>query len=97
MTTRIKSTYKPFEKDHLVWLEAKNLRLGYNKKISTKHEGPFKITKVMGPITYQLQLPPSWKIHDVFHASLLTPHIETNIHSLSFPKPPAELIEDGPE
>ena len=38
MTTRIKSTYKPFEKDQLVWLEAKNLRLGYNKKISTKRE-----------------------------------------------------------
>jgi len=52
MTTRIKSTYKPFEKDQLVWLEAKNLHLGYNKKISTKREGPFKIIEVMGPVTY---------------------------------------------
>jgi len=97
MTTRIKSTYKPFQKDQLVWLEAKNLRLGYNKKISTKREGPFKIIEVMGPVTYRLQLPPAWKIHDVFHASLLTPHTETDIHGPSFPKPLAELIEDEPE
>lgn len=97
MATRIKSTYKPFEENQLVWLEAKNLRLGYNKKISTKREGPFKITEVMGPVTYRLQLPPAWKIHDVFHAVLLTPHTETDIHGPSFPKPPAELIEDEPE
>ena len=97
MATRIKSSYKPFLENQLVWLEAKNLRLGYNKKISTKREGPFKITEVMGPVTYRLQLPPAWKIHDVFHASLLTPHKETNIHRPSFPKPPTELIEDEPE
>ena len=30
-------------------------------------------------------------------SSLLTPHTETEIHGPSFPKPPAELIEDEPE
>jgi hypothetical protein len=85
MTTRIKTIYKPFQKDQLIWLEAKNLHLGYNKKISTKREGPFKISKVMGPVTYRLQLPPAWKIHDIFHTSLLTPYTETDIHSPSFP------------
>ena len=51
----------------------------------------------MGPVTYRLQLPPAWKIHDIFHASLLTPHTETDIHGPSFSKPPAELIKDKSE
>ena len=52
MATRIKSTFKPFTLDQKVWLEAKNLRLGNNKKIATKREGPFRITEVLGPVTY---------------------------------------------
>ena len=53
MATRIKSTFKPFTLDQKVWLEAKNLRLGNNKKIATKREGPFRIIEVLGPVTYR--------------------------------------------
>ena len=45
---------------------------------------------------YQLILPPQWKIHDVFHADLLTPYHETELHRPNFTMPPADLI-DGEE
>ena len=62
----------------------------------TKRHGPFKIRKVLSPITYQLELPPQWKIHDVFHVDLLTPYCKTELHRPNFMKPPPDLI-DGEE
>jgi len=44
-------------------------------------------------VAYCLKLPPHWKIHDVFHASLLMSYKETNIHSPNFIKPPPDIIE----
>ena len=56
MKNKIQSTYHPFKKGDHVWLEGMNLRLGYNKKIMTKQEGPFTINKILEPVTYQLKL-----------------------------------------
>jgi hypothetical protein len=60
-------------------------------------KGPFKIKEIMGPVTYKLELPLQWKIHNVFHGKLLTPYCETNIHGKNFPEPPPELIEGEDE
>ena len=80
-----------------VWLEGRNLRIDRpSAKLSPKRHGPFKVKKVLSPITYQLELPPQWKIHDVFHADLLTPYRETELHGPNFTKPPPDLI-DGEE
>jgi hypothetical protein len=70
------SKFVPFEKDQKVWLDTRNLKMNHHKKIAPKHEGPFEIDKVLGPVTYQLKLPESWKIHNVFHAALLRPYIK---------------------
>ncbi|KAF8636973.1 hypothetical protein AX16_010921 [Volvariella volvacea WC 439] len=67
------------------------------KKLAPKREGPFKITKVLGPVTFQLELPEQWKIHNVFHASLLTPYKENNIHGPNFLMPPSDIINDEEE
>ena len=48
--------------------------------------------KQVSPVAYQLDLPRAWTIHDVFHASLLTPYRETDAHGLNFTRPPPELI-----
>ena len=58
-----------------------------------KREGPFFITEVLGPVTYRLQLPATWQIHDVFHAALLQPYKKNGIYGENFVKPPPELKE----
>jgi len=68
-----------------VWLEAKNLALPYSMvKLAPRHHRPFKILKVLSPVTYKLELPFKWTIHSVFHASLLTPDIKTKEHRENF-------------
>jgi hypothetical protein len=69
----------------------------YNKKISTKQEGPFKILEVLGPVTYRLQLLQHWKMRNSFHAPLLTPYTENEIYGPAYSRPPADIIEGEPE
>ena len=81
-----------------VWLEAKHLALPYQTpKLAPKRHGPFMIIKRVSPVAYQLQLPTAWTIHDVFHASLLTPYRETIEHGVNYTRPPPDLIEDAEE
>jgi hypothetical protein len=48
-------------------------------------------------VAYQLQLPPAWTIHDVFHASLLTPYHKTKEHGSNFSRPPPEVVNEEEE
>ncbi|KAF8652823.1 hypothetical protein AX16_004146 [Volvariella volvacea WC 439] len=92
------SRYTPFKVGEQVWLEAKNIKTHrITKKLAPKREGPFRITKVLGPVTFQLELPKQWKIHNVFHMSLLTPYRENDIHGPNFINPPSEIINDEEE
>src|SRR5579863_5494409 len=76
-----------------VWLEAKNLPLPHGMiKLAPKHHGPFQITRVISPVAYQLKLPHQWNIHLMFHASLLTPYVETGSHRANYSRPPPDLI-----
>ena len=74
-----------FNVNDWVWLDAKNLRLPYQvTKLAPKCYGPFRISKEVSPVAYQLDLPASWSIHDVFHASLFLPYQENAIHGPNF-------------
>src|SRR5713226_1935746 len=81
-----------------VWLDAKNLRLPYQAtKLAPKRHGPFRITKEISPVAYQLDLPASWAIHNIFHASLLLPYRENAVHGPNFSQPPPDLIQGTEE
>jgi hypothetical protein len=97
MLQRITSNSEPFKLGQKVWLEGKNLKTIYNKKIAPKREGPFKITKLLSPLTYSLNLPPTWCIHNVFHTLLLTSYVKNEVHGPNYTRLPAELTEQEEE
>src|SRR5712671_7832429 len=81
-----------------VWLKATHLNLPYQMpKLVPKRQGPFNIVNVVSPVAYCLQLPAAWNIHDVFHASLLTPYRETASHGPNFTRPPPDLVQGNEE
>ena len=88
-----KSTFIPFKQGDKVWLDTRNIKMNYHKKIRPKREGPFEIVKVIRPVTYQLKLPPTWKIHPMFHATLLRQYKETEVYGANFPRPLPDIIE----
>jgi hypothetical protein len=79
-------------------LEGTNLRLSHPKaKLAPKRYGPFRIIDIISPVVYRLELPTHWKIHNVFHSSLLTPYCETPEYGENFTQPPPELIKGEEE
>ena len=89
----------PFEVGTKVWLEGTNPRLPSNitTKLAPRWYRPFVVAAKISNITYNLSLLPTWKIHDIFHASLLTPYKETNQHGPNFIEPPPDIIEGEEE
>ena len=77
--------------------------MGRAAKLDPKRIGPFKITKVLSKLNYQLELPDTMnKIHNVFHVSLLTKFNESNPNLFStrpneITRPPATVLPDQKE
>jgi hypothetical protein len=81
-----------------VWLEGKNLKNSYpTVKLASKRFGPFEIEEEVGIGAYQLKLPKAWKIHPVFHASLLTPYVKMKEYREQYSRPLPDLINDKEE
>lgn len=98
MACRSNRNFTPFTKGQLVWLEMTNFQDGYPfRKLAPKRQGPFRIKEVLGKLVYRLDLRGQRKIHDVFHASLLTPYHETDQHGKNFIDPVPELINGHKE
>lgn len=54
------------------WLSTKNLPLRVGtRKLAEKWTGPFMLQKQISNEAWQLALPNTWKIHNVFHSSQL--------------------------
>jgi hypothetical protein len=82
-----------FTNNQLVWLDRTNVHTTHPKaKLAPKRHGPFKILSTT-PTNSRLQLPPTWRIHPVFHNSLLTPYKETPEHGPNYTQPPLKIVE----
>ena len=60
-----------FQVGSYVNLNAKNIRTKRNKKLEWKSFGPFKVLETIGDQAYRIDIPKRWRIHNVFHVSLL--------------------------
>jgi Chromo (CHRromatin Organisation MOdifier) domain len=90
--------YKGHTVSNQVWLEGTNLKLSHLKaKLDTKWYRPFRVIKEISLVVFRLELPQQWKIHNVFHASLLMRYNETEEHGRNFAQPAPELIEGKEE
>jgi len=95
ISQRIKANYTPFAIGQQVWLDTRNLRMKISSKMKPRREGPFRIKRAIGKVNYELELPIQWKVHPVFHATLLRPYKETEQHGANFiPQPPDILNEE---
>ena len=50
-----------------------NLKNAPIRKLKKRFVGPFFIVRPVGQVAYKLDLPKTWKIHNVFHVSLSRP------------------------
>src|SRR5437588_5922581 len=83
-----------FKIGELVMLNAKNIRnKRATKKLAPKPYGPFKIMSKKGSHAYELELLSRWRIHNVFHISLLEPYRLNSITGCSQARPELEEIE----
>ena len=61
-------SYAPSNK---VWLNSKYIKTKRNWKLEGKFFGPFRVLQSVGKQAYKLELSKKWRIHDIFHVSLL--------------------------
>ena len=72
------------ESDHVFLRVAPTTGVGRaikSKKLTPKFIGPYQILKKVGPVAYQIALPPMLsRIHDVFHVSQLKKYVPNSSH-----------------
>ena len=81
-----------------VWLLRRYIKTTRpSDKLDFKRLGPFPIQSQVNPVAFKLKLPPSFRIHPVFHVSLLEPYHGDSSPDRRQPPPPPVEIDGVPE
>ncbi len=73
-------------------LQLKNANV---RKLKKRFVGPFFVTRRIGKVAYELELPRTWRIHPVFHTSLLRPFRTSSWNTPSEPQAEELELEDN--
>jgi hypothetical protein len=89
-----------FKVGDLVLLSTANLNLDAHKqrpsaKLLSRFTGPFKIIRKISKTAYELDLPPTLRVHPVFYVSLLRRYLQDDFERE--PPPPEPIIVDDHE
>jgi len=77
-------------------LSGKNISIRRpSRKFDHKLHGPFKIVKCLSRSAVRLELPKRWRIHDVFHVSILEPYRQGTVSGRGLPDISRVLEETG--
>ena len=68
-----------------------------SSKLDVRRLGPFNIIGQVGTSAFQLDLPPSMQVHNVFHVSLLEPHVPNTFPGRVVAPPLAIHVDSIPE
>jgi hypothetical protein len=76
-----------------VWLRKTHIQTNRpSEKLDHPHLGPFTILEAVGTRAFRLDLPSQFKIHPVFHSSLLEPFRANTLPSRQLPPPPEPIL-----
>ncbi|CAJ0946888.1 unnamed protein product [Ranitomeya imitator] len=77
----------------LVWLSSRFVPMKVSSpKFKPRFIGPYRILEILNPVSFRLDLPASFAIHNVFHRSLLRKYEVPVVPSL---EPPAPVLVEG--
>ena len=62
---------KSYTSSNKIWLHSKYIKTKCNRKLEAKFFGSFQVLYLVEKQAYKLELPKRWKMHNVFHVSLL--------------------------
>ena len=84
----LKRTQKEFHVGEHIFIKVRPkksfLKLGSRAKLAPLYCGPFEILSRVGPVAYQLALPPNLKVHNVFHISELKRYVHDATHVINW-------------
>ena len=87
-----------FEVGDEVVLSTRNIRVNQHlpSKLHRHWIEPYRVAKVISPVAYGLDLPPTWRIHPVFHVSNLKRFHRSEEFERE-ERPPSPIVVDGEE